>query len=72
MYDYVDGVEVPHGIAKFDLATSSAETAVAAKIGFGRGCSGGEAIFIPSSADPSALKGARDQCASLTDDLLLS
>ncbi len=58
MEERVDGVVNAKGIAKIDLAASSAEEAIAAKIGFGPGCIGGEAVFVPNSPDPSALKGA--------------
>ena len=59
-----DGVVNPGGLAKVDLAASSAQAAVAAKIGFGPGRIGGEAVFVPSSPHPSALKGA-EKCAYL-------
>lgn len=56
MYEIVDGEERPHGLAKIDLTASS--PAAAATISFGRGRSGGEAVFIPSSTNPAELKGA--------------
>lgn len=58
-YEYGDGFDRPYGLAKIDLAASSPAAAVAAQIGFGRGRSGGEAVFVPSSTDPAALKSAQ-------------
>ncbi|CAL8463206.1 g2740 [Coccomyxa elongata] len=60
MDERVDGVVNPRGLAKIDLAASSAQEVIAAKIGFGPGRIGGEAVFVPSSPDPSALKGEDD------------
>ena len=57
MYEIVDGEERPHGLSKIDLTASS--PAAAATISFGRGRSGGEAVFIPSSTNPAELKGAQ-------------
>lgn len=69
MDERVDGVVNPRGLAKIDLSASSALAAVAAKIGFGPGRIGGEAVFVPRSSDPSELKGA-EMCLPLdTSDL---
>ena len=54
------GLAIPPvtGIAKIDLAAPSPEAAVAGRIPFGAGRSGGEAVFIPSSGSISAGKAA--------------
>ena len=69
MDERVDGVVNARGLAKIDLAASSAQAAVAAKIGFGPGRIGGEAVFVPSSPDTSALKGAENCTFLWTPDV---
>ncbi|EIE21342.1 carotenoid cleavage dioxygenase 1B [Coccomyxa subellipsoidea C-169] len=59
-YKYGGGFDRPYGLAKIDLAASSPAAAVPAQIGFGRGRFGGEAVFVPRSTDPAALKSEDD------------
>lgn len=58
MFDDKNDANAAGGIAKIDLLAGSPAAAVAAQIRFGRGRSGGEAVFIPRSMDVSKMEGA--------------